>query len=283
MSKRLTDREIALFQQHGFVSPVTVLSPPQAQALREQLETFERAQGGPLKGALRHKTHLLFPWLNELIRNTGIVDAIEDLYGPNLLCWTTNFFIKEGNDPAFVSWHQDSTYWGLSSPDVVTAWVALSPSTIANGAMRVIPGTHKLDQIAHKDTFGANNLLTRGQEVAVEVDERQAVSLELQPGQMSLHHVRLIHGSPPNATAERRIGFAIRYIPTRVRQLQGDDSATLVRGVDDFRTFAHEPRPLRDLDPELVSLHKQITARNAQILYSGTQIGSFVDLPGKRR
>jgi non-haem Fe2+, alpha-ketoglutarate-dependent halogenase len=283
MGKRLTDREIALFQQHGFVSPVTVLSPPQAQALREQLETFERAQGGPLKGALRHKTHLLFPWLNELIRNTGIVDAIEDLYGPNLLCWTTNFFIKEGNDPAFVSWHQDSTYWGLSSPDVVTAWVALSPSTIANGAMRVIPGTHKLDQIRHKDTFGANNLLTRGQEVAVEVDERQAVSLELQPGQMSLHHVRLIHGSPPNATAERRIGFAIRYIPTRVRQLQGDDSATLVRGVDDFRTFAHEPRPLRDLDPELVSLHKQITARNAQILYSGTQIGSFVDLPGKRR
>jgi non-haem Fe2+, alpha-ketoglutarate-dependent halogenase len=283
MGKRLTDREIALFQQHGFVSPVTVLSPPQAQALREQLETFERAQGGPLKGALRHKTHLLFPWLNELIRNTGIVDAIEDLYGPNLLCWTTNFFIKEGNDPAFVSWHQDSTYWGLSSPDVVTAWVALSPSTIANGAMRVIPGTHKLDQIRHKDTFGANNLLTRGQEVAVEVDERQAVSLELQPGQMSLHHVRLIHGSPPNATAERRIGFAIRYIPTRVRQLQGDDSATLVRGVDDFRTFAHEPRPLRDLDPELVSLHKQITARNAQILYSGTQIESFVDLPGKRR
>jgi non-haem Fe2+, alpha-ketoglutarate-dependent halogenase len=283
MGKRLTDREIALFQQHGFVSPVTVLSPPQAQALREQLETFERAQGGPLKGALRHKTHLLFPWLNELIRNTGIVDAIEDLYGPNLLCWTTNFFIKEGNDPAFVSWHQDSTYWGLSSPDVVTAWVALSPSTIANGAMRVIPGTHKLDQIRHKDTFGADNLLTRGQEVAVEVDERQAVSLELQPGQMSLHHVRLIHGSPPNATAERRIGFAIRYIPTRVRQLQGDDSATLVRGVDDFRTFAHEPRPLRDLDPELVSLHKQITARNAQILYSGTQIGSFVDLPGKRR
>jgi non-haem Fe2+, alpha-ketoglutarate-dependent halogenase len=283
MGKRLTDREIALFQQHGFVSPVTVLSPPQAQALREQLETFERAQGGPLKGALRHKTHLLFPWLNELIRNTGIVDAIEDLYGPNLLCWTTNFFIKEGNDPAFVSWHQDSTYWGLSSPDVVTAWVALSPSTIANGAMRVIPGTHKLDQIRHKDTFGADNLLTRGQEVAVEVDEREAVSLELQPGQMSLHHVRLIHGSPPNATAERRIGFAIRYIPTRVRQLQGDDSATLVRGVDDFRTFAHEPRPLRDLDPELVSLHKQITARNAQILYSGTQIGSFVDLPGKRR
>jgi non-haem Fe2+, alpha-ketoglutarate-dependent halogenase len=283
MGKRLTDREIALFQQHGFVSPVTVLSPPQAQALREQLETFERAQGGPLKGALRHKTHLLFPWLNELIRNTGIVDAIEDLYGPNLLCWTTNFFIKEGNDPAFVSWHQDSTYWGLSSPDVVTAWVALSPSTIANGAMRVIPGTHKLDQIRHKDTFGADNLLTRGQEVAVEVDERQAVSLELQPGQMSLHHVRLIHGSPPNATAERRIGFAIRYIPTRVRQLQGDDSATLVRGVDDFRTFAHEPRPLRDLDPELVSLHKQITARNAQILYSGTQIESFVDLPGKRR
>jgi hypothetical protein len=92
---------------------------------------------------------------------------------------------------------------------------------------------------------------------------------------MSLHHVRIIHGSEANRTAQRRIGFAIRYIPTSVSQLQGDDSATLVRGVDNFRTFAHEPRPARDLDPEMVALHQSIAARNAQILYSGTAVAGF--------
>src|SRR3546814_13814051 len=98
----------------------------QALALKDHLEEFERAHDGPLHGSLRHKTHLLFSDLNDLIRHEKILDAVEDLYGENLLCWTTNFFIKEANDPAFVSWHQDSTYWGLSRPDVVPAWVALA-------------------------------------------------------------------------------------------------------------------------------------------------------------
>jgi hypothetical protein len=275
MTKQLTEQQVRDFRRQGYVPAVRVLPEAQALAIRAQLEEFERSQGGPLRGPLRHKTHLLFPWLNDLVRDSRILDAVEDLFGGNLLCWTTNFFIKEANDPAFVSWHQDSTYWGLSAPDVVTAWVALSESNEANGAMQVMPGTHLMDQIPHKDTFSENNLLTRGQEVAVDVDASKAVSIELEPGEMSLHHVRIIHGSPPNASAGRRIGFAIRYIPTYVRQLQGDDSATLVRGVDDFRTFAHEPRPARDMDPALVAVHTAVTQRNAQILYQGTAVKAF--------
>src|SRR5262249_45841472 len=85
------------------------------------LERFECETGAPLGGHLRHKTHLLFACLAYLVRYPRILDAVEDLYGPDLLCWTTNFFIKEKANPAFVSWHQDSTYWGLSQPDVVTA------------------------------------------------------------------------------------------------------------------------------------------------------------------
>jgi non-haem Fe2+, alpha-ketoglutarate-dependent halogenase len=275
MPKRLTTEQIAHFTDFGYVPAVRVLTRARALEIRARLEEFERSRGGPLHGSLRHKTHLLFPWLNELVRDDRIVDAIEDLYGTNLLCWTTNFFIKEAHDPAFVSWHQDSTYWGLSAPDVVTAWVALSQSDESNGSMQVIPGTHRLEQIAHRDTFSQHNLLTRGQEIAVEVDETQAVSINLEPGEMSLHHVRIIHGSPPNASAKRRIGFAIRYIPTSVRQLQGNDSATLVRGVDLFRTFAPEPRPRRDLDPELVAFHAGATGRNARILYAGTGVDGF--------
>jgi hypothetical protein len=277
MGKILAQQQVEQFWRDGCIFPVRVMSPDAAAEIRARLEDFEAKSGGPLKGDLRHKSHLLFSWLGDLVRQERIVDAIEDLYGPDLLCWTTNFFIKEANNPAFVSWHQDSTYWGLDKPDVVTAWVALTPSNAANGAMAFIPGTHTRDQIPHRDTFAQNNLLTRGQEVAVEVDESQAVTIALQPGEMSLHHVRLVHGSPPNPSNDRRIGFAIRYIPTRVAQVAGDDSATLVRGVDEHRHFALEPRPATDMDPAFVSLHKEITERNARILYRGTAVKSYND------
>ena len=277
MPKILTQSQVDTFWRDGCAFPIRVMSAADAIGIRNRLEAFEKETGGPLKGALRHKSHLLFTGLADLVRNNHIVDAIEDLYGPNLFCWTTNFFIKEANNPAFVSWHQDSTYWGLDRPDVVTAWIALTPSDKSNGAMGFIPGTHKKDQIPHRDTFARNNLLTRGQEVAVAVNEGEAVTIELEPGEMSLHHVRLVHGSPPNPSDDRRIGFAIRYIPTTVRQVAGEDSATLVRGVDNDHHFEHEPRPSRDMDPAFLELHRNITDRNAQILYRGTQVKSYDD------
>ena len=277
MPKILTQRQIDHYWRDGCIFPIRVMSEADAKAIRARLEAFEKETGGPLKGSLRHKSHLLFSWLGDLVRQEKIVDAIEDLYGPNLLCWTTNFFIKEAHNPAFVSWHQDSTYWGLDRPDVVTAWIALTESNEANGAMGFIPGTHTSDQIPHRDTFAKDNLLTRGQEVAVEVDESQARTVDLRPGEISLHHVRLVHGSPPNPSNDRRIGFAIRYIPTSVAQIAGEDSATLVRGVDEHHHFAPEPRPTRDMDPAFVKLHDEITARNAQILYRGTNVKSYND------
>jgi len=277
MPKILTQEQIDTFWRDGCVFPVRVMSNEQATAIREKLEAFEASTGGPLKGDLRHKTHLLFTWLNDLTRDTRIVDAIEDLYGPDLLCWSTNFFIKEARNPAFVSWHQDSTYWGLSRPDVVTAWLALTRSNAGNGGMGFIPGTHEHDQIPHRDTFAKNNLLTRGQEIAVDVDESTAVTVELEPGEISLHHVRVVHGSPSNPSNDRRIGFAIRYIPTSVAQIAGDDSATLVRGTDRFHHFALEPQPTRDMDPAFVQLHKDVTDRNAKILYRGTAVKNYND------
>ncbi len=164
-----------------------------------------------------------------------------------------------------------STYWGLEPPDIVTAWVAFTDSTAANGAMRVIPGTHRLDQVPHRDTFVADNLLSRGQEITVEVDERDAAMLQLAAGDMSLHHVRLIHGSDPNPSDDRRIGFAIRYIPTYVRQVAGShDSATLVRGVDSFHHFEAEHQPDADMSAAAVAHHAAITGAYAQILMRGT-------------
>jgi non-haem Fe2+, alpha-ketoglutarate-dependent halogenase len=281
MPKTLTETQITQFRTDGYVAPVRVLSESAAGEIRRRLESYERGTGGPLRGDLRHKSHLLFRFISDLVHHEGILDAIEDLYGPDLLCWNTNFFIKEAANPAFVSWHQDSTYWGLSSPDVVTAWIALTRSDEASGAMSVIPGTHRMDQIPHRDTFDDRNLLTRGQEVAVEVDASRAVRLDLAPGEMSLHHVRIVHGSPPNRSSDRRIGLAIRYIPTSVRQLAGEDSATLVRGIDTFNTFEHEPVPVADMQPDMVALHKAIAERNARILYRGTTIRSYNDAAAK--
>jgi hypothetical protein len=277
MPKTLSPTQIAAYERDGYLAPLRVMIASEARALRGTLESIEAGMGGPLRGDIRHKAHLLFPFLAELIRHPAILDAVEDLLGPDILCWNTNFFIKEAETPSFVSWHQDSTYWGLSTPDVCTAWVALTPSNLANGAMAVIPKTHTIDQIPHRDTFDRHNLLTRGQEVAVEVDAREAVPLLLEPGEMSLHHVRLVHGSPPNPSPDRRIGFAIRYIPTAIRQIEGSDSATLVRGEDRYGNFELEPRPERDMQDDMLALHRRLTERAAQILYRGTGVDNFND------
>jgi ectoine hydroxylase-related dioxygenase (phytanoyl-CoA dioxygenase family) len=212
--------------------------------------------GGPIAGILRHKSHLLWPWLADLVRRPVLLDAVEDLIGPDILVWGSNLFVKDAHDPAFVSWHQDSTYWGLSEPAAVTAWVAFSPSTRESGCLRVSPGSHRVDELPHLDNPTANNLLTRGQEVQVRIND--AIDVVLAPGEMSLHHVRAIHGSNPNRSDDRRIGFAIRYIPTRVRQRAGRDFATLMRGRDAYGHFGPEPVPATDLDPAAVAAHAKI-------------------------
>ncbi len=268
--KSLSDAAVQQYREMGYYAPVPVLTRTEASELRRKLETFE-ATGGAMQGLIRHKPHLLFTWLNDLIRHPRILDAVEDIIGPDILCWGTSFFIKEARNPSYVSWHQDSTYWGLEPPDIITAWVAFTDSNAANGAMRVMPATHQLDQAPHRDTFASDNLLSRGQEIMVDVDESKAAMLQLAAGEMSLHHVRLIHGSDPNPSDDRRIGFAIRYVPTYVRQAAGSaDSASLVRGEDRFGNFELEPRPDADMSPEAIAYHAMTTNRYSQILMRGT-------------
>jgi chlorinating enzyme len=268
--KILSQAAVRQYQEQGYYSPVRVMPPEEAGEIRGKLEAYE-AGHGILEGRMRHKSHLLFTWLAELVRHPLILDAVEDVIGPNILCWGSSFFIKEPRNAGFVSWHQDSTYWGLDPADVVTAWFALSDISAENGAMRVIPGTHLLDQVPHQDTFNKDNLLTRGQEVMVDVDERQAVMMPLRAGEISLHHVRLIHGSDPNPSDMRRVGFAIRYIPTTVRQVAGaHDSATLVRGVDEYGHFAPEERPDSDVSPAALAHHAAVSGAHAAILMRQT-------------
>ena len=260
--------QVAAYHEQGFLSPVDALSVDEANTVRTLVESVEAEHGGPGHWPREWslKSHLIFTAIDRVVHHPRILDVVEDLLGPDLLCWSSRWFIKDKKDGGFVSWHQDVPYWGLDvGENIVTAWVAISPATRANGCMKVIPGTHR-SLVAHREGV-SSNLLLRGQEVAVNVDENQAVYMTLATGQMSLHHGLMFHGSEESRDDERRIGLAIRYIPTRVKPVDGlpKDSVQLVRGVDRYNHFNHEPRPVRDLDPTDVARHKAATATYAEI------------------
>lgn len=271
MSEHLSPAEVARYEREGYLFPFEVMSAAETAEARRRIEAFERKLGGPLPKELRHKPHLYSSTIDAIVRSPRILDRVESLLGPDILCWESVLFIKEAKDPAFISWHQDVTYWGLEPYDILTAWVALSPSTRASGCMRVLPGSHVGEIAPHKDTFAPNNMLSRGQEIQVEVDEAKVVDIELPPGSMSLHHVKIAHGSDPNTADDRRIGLAIRYIPTRVRQAVGaGDTATLVRGVDRYRHFSAEPRAEGDFTDAGLAAQDRLRKERMAILMRPT-------------
>ena len=272
MPKILQPQAIEQYQRDGYYFPLKVLDDNEVAANRARLDAFEKTQGQPLAGAQRNKSHLLFKWVDNLMRHGTILDAVEDLIGPDLLCWNTLFWIKEANSGSFVSWHQDLRYWGLDTADLVSVWLALSPASLESGCMRVLPGSHQGELLPHKDEYADGNLLTRGQEIAVEVDEHKTVAMPLKPGEISLHNVRLAHASSPNQSADRRIGLSLHYMPTKSKQIVGEwDSAALVRGEDRYGHFKHAPQPSKDFDPVAVEFHRQATDAVREILFTDAE------------
>jgi non-haem Fe2+, alpha-ketoglutarate-dependent halogenase len=281
-AKALTAAQVAQYREQGFLSPVPALSAQEAHDARMQVEAVEAANGGTWPRAQSLKSHLIYTFLDRIVHHPKILDAVEDILGPDILCWSSRWFIKDKNDGGFVSWHQDVPYWGLDvGENILTAWVAISPATRDNGCMKVIPGSHR-SLVPHKEGV-SNNLLLRGQEVAVKVDESKAVYMALGAGQMSIHHGLMFHGSAENHADERRIGFAIRYIPTRVKAVDGlpKDSVQLVRGVDRYGHFNLEPRPARDLDPVDVARHKQAVETYAEI--NRLAVAKHLEMVGQAR
>jgi len=207
-------------------------------------------------------THLALPWVCELALNPRVLDAVERVLGPDVLVWNTHWFPKFPGDRTYVSWHQDATYWGLTPPKVTTAWIALSESTIENGCLKVLPGSHLGDLMPQRDTYAPDNILSRGQEIAVELDESKVVSLKLQPGEFSLHHIGIAHGSGPNHSDMPRIGLAVRYIsPEVVQQGNQRDLAVLARGKDRFSHFDLVEPPVREWGLDENSPQKQALQR----------------------
>jgi hypothetical protein len=259
----LSPNQVRSFREDGYLAPVPILSPTEVAAAGIHLDALMRATGELADPAARYKPHLYAKWVSDLIRDPRVLDAVEDLIGPNLLVWRSIFFYKKGRSTGFVDWHQDSVYWRLDSEDVVTAWIALTESTVENGCLRVVPGSHLRPEVPHAIRFTQNNLLVRGQSAAAEVPEDETHCVELRPGEMSLHHVRMLHGSGANASGGDRVGLAVRYLSTRVRPGGWRQSATLVRGEDAFGNFMLEPEPRFEGDPIALAWHRRSRRRYA--------------------
>ena len=261
MPKKLTSGQIAQYERDGYICPVDAFSAEQARAWRDKLEAFERAQCQKMTRGHNFKPHLLFPWVDDIVHASEVLDAVEDLIGPDIRLFHLTVWPKDAGSGSYVSWHQDATYFALDPACHVTAWVALTDASVEAGCMEVVPGSHKLGQLRHGDMQDTENLLSRGQTIAVDVDRSKTAFMPVKAGQFSLHHTHLVHNSRPNRSNDRRIGLGISYIPTYAHCTASRRvSAMLVRGRDTYGHFDEERRPLVEAGPDERAFHAQAVA-----------------------
>ena len=264
----LREEQVNQYRPDGYLSPITALAPEAAAGYRGKLEAFEAQIGGKVtSGAVeekyRYRLHTLLPWAHELATLPPVLDVIESVIGPDILIYMTTFFIKDARTAAITSWHQDATYFGLRPYEHISAWIALSPASVESGCMRFVPGSQGLGQLDHRAHVDTKILNGASQKLTGAYDADSAVSAPLTPGEFSLHHTLTIHHSPSNESDDRRIGFAVSYIPPRCRHL-GETRrapAMLVRGTDDFGHFDLETPPRAGGEAEAARMHADSYAR----------------------
>ncbi len=260
MTKLLSPEQVQHYQRDGFVHPVPVLSGSEVRALRGDLEAWEIRNGAPIDFPEKSKSYLLFDWADQLVHHPIVLDAVEDLIGPDILVYHSTLFLKEAHTGAFVRWHQDSTYFYLEPHLHVTAWVALSEASVLSGCMRALPGSHRWGAFAHDDKPGPLNMIRRGQGISDRFDGEAGTMMPVAAGEMSLHHTDLVHASGANDSDDRRIGYAISYIPAHVRPVGAiRPHALSVRGRD-HGNFVLERRLERALSPQDRQQHREALA-----------------------
>jgi len=272
LGKVLSEAQIKAYHEQGFISAIDVMSEDEALSYAQRLQAAETHYPTDLSGVNRNNGHLCFTFLDELAYHPRVLDAVEDLLGPHFSLWGSVLFIKEPKSSHFVSWHQDATYMGITPRHFVTPWIALTHSNRHTGCMSMIPGSHHKDIQPHQDTYGADNILTRGQEVT-NVDASLAVDLILKPGQMSLHHAMTIHGSQPNQSQDkRRIGFALQsFMPAGARQTIGHNNWSPARGNCTQEGHHYLARPKHDMDTHDITARDKSNQNFSDILYHGAK------------
>lgn len=254
MTKYLSEDQVKQYWHDGFIAPLPAISADEAAACRDLILNYQTEHNCNVMDVLKMKAHLPFPHLAAVVKAPQILDIIEDLIGPNILIWGTGFFVKPPKSGGWTSWHQDSTYRKYDPSEVVTGWIAFTPSTVENGCVQMIPGTHRQGQLHHDESADDANLLSRGQTIPG-VDTDSAQDIVLQPGEMSLHHEMAVHCSRPNNSDEWRIGMTVHYIPPHVKTLGIYDTfgATVARGTDTHGYYQPDPEPRYEMDPVAVA------------------------------
>lgn len=281
---RLSEDLKQQYWDDGFLFPIQAIPADEARALRAELETIERDWLAadlpqPLNTYKRVNSNLVMPMAHKIGSDPRMLNIVEGILGPDIMVYSVEFFIKEPKTTHIVSMHQDLTYWGLGATSgMVTAWLALSPATPASGCMDFVRASHKNPILPHADTFDENNLLSRGQEVAVDVSPEDKTAIEIHPGQISLHHGLTIHGSGPNTSDDRRIAAVVRYVRPDVMPDNADipDFAYLARGQDSHNNFTHVPAPSGLFQPEDLALYEKVRIAQSQVKMAGAKPSSTV-------
>ena len=253
MPKILTPDQIQAYHQDGVLFPLPALSKEEAAYFRSLHDEFDGYLGLKPKSTDKGEWHLHFKWACDLATHPKVLDAVEDIIGADILIHSSTFFSKYAKDEMFISWHQDSHYWRLSEPRLVSAWIALTGSDVDNGCLRVLPGT-QTRRYEHREQRDENNMLGKGLTVSEYLDVSAAVDIVLQPGQMSLHHANIIHGSNPNTSTAPRIGFAVRYVSTAVKQERGHHHVILARGEDEYHHYNLQDKPTAGLEQGMIAM-----------------------------
>ena len=276
MLKKLTVAQRAAYDKNGYVDRIDIFTESEIEEIVAELAEAEATFGHELDAAGRNNAHYVLPVLDRITHDPRILDAVQDIIGPDILVVGTTLFIKEPETRGFVSWHQDARYIGLEPHNWVTGWVALGDVSVENGCMQMIPGSHKAPLREHVDTFGEDNILTRGQTVP-DVDKASAVPVEMTAGQLSLHHPRIVHGSGPNLSQRRRLGFAIQsFIAPDVDQVIGKNWAQLARGEDRYGHHGIAGHPKGVMNPDDIAFRNMTNEELSKIFYAGAaQKGKF--------
>lgn len=256
MPKRLDQLEIDRYRRDGFIGPVPVLSNAEVARYRAGLESYEARSGAKLAFPQKSKSYLLFDWADAIVHHPAVLDAVEDLIGPDILVYHLTMHIKEPASDGLIVWHQDDDYFHLAPAEHVTAWVALSDASEAAGCMRMAPGVYREGLLPHIEDPQPNHLIRLGKGIHGRFRDDDGVLVPVPAGAMSLHHTHTPHCSGPNRAGDRRIGVGVSYIPAHVRPTREPrSSALLVRGEDRFGHFHPETRLNTSESPAAVAAH----------------------------
>ena len=272
----LGTKQLKDYKDYGFVAPIDVLSLEETAKIKKEIEYIEKKWPDELVGLGRNNVHYISPIFDQVCHNSKILDAVESIIGKDILVGGTTLFIKDPDNKGFVSWHQDAKYIGFEPYNWVTAWLAITDANEENGCMRMWAGSHKEKIKDHKDTYDENNLLTRGQTVQNVPIEKTTPNI-LKAGQLSLHHPMIVHGSGPNKSNQRRIGFVIQsYIGTNVDQVLGKIFVQQARGKDTFKYHEHAKRSVELMSKKDIELKNKANEELSKIFYKDAKkIGKF--------